>query len=85
MQFEGAVVQEQGVTFGIVIVKSAVLNNPAQRADMVRFGQQAWGAMPIILMTEDGQGVPTYWGRQDIVQFLANVPIEAIPWSRYSI
>ena len=69
MNFEGAVIKEKGVTFGIVIVKSHVLNSPWERTDAAQFGVSAFGRMPIVLMSQDRRGVPTYWGRRDIVAF----------------
>jgi hypothetical protein len=85
MTFEGAVVREQGVTFGIVIVRSSVLNNPSSRDEMTTFGRQVFGAMPIVLMAQDSRGTPRYWGRPDIVRFLSNIYVEQIPWKRYSL
>ncbi len=85
MQFEGAMITEQGVTFGIVIVKPNVLNNPQEQAGARALGTQAFGPVPIVLMAQDGRGVPTFQGRLDIVQFLSNVFVEQIPWQRYTL
>lgn len=85
MKFQGALIKEQGVTFGIVIVKSYVLNNPAQAEEMRRFGTKAFGPVPIILMAQNSRGIPTYSGRQDIVKYLAKVPLRAIPWREYTL
>ena len=41
--------------------------------------------MPVVLMAQDGQGRPTYFGRRDLSQFMANVPLQAVPWKRYTI
>jgi hypothetical protein len=46
---------------------------------------QAFGPIPIVLMAQDGRGVPTYQGRPDIVRFLSNVFVEQIPWQRYTL
>ena len=85
MQFEGAVIKEQGQTFGVLIVKPNVLSSTSDQAAMRQLGTRAFGSMPIVLMAQDSRGVPTYQGRPDIVQFLANVFIEQIPWKRYSL
>lgn len=85
MTFQGAVVREQGVTFGIIVVKSYVLNSPSDREDEIRFGLRAFGPIPIILMAQDSNGRPTYYGRKDIANFLANVHMEQIPWKEYTI
>ena len=76
MRFQGAVIKEQGITFGIVVVKPSVLQTPSSQANMQRFGVQAFGIMPIVLMAQNARGVPTYWGRKDVVNFLSRVPMQ---------
>jgi hypothetical protein len=85
MQFEGAKVTEQGITFGIVIVKPQVLHSSQELAGARALGTQAFGPVPIVLMAQDSGGVPTYQGRTDIVRFLSNVFVEQIPWQRYTL
>jgi hypothetical protein len=85
VQFEGAKVTEQGVTFGIVIVKPHVLSSTPDRAGARSLGIRAFGRIPIILMTQDSRGVPTYQGRRDIVRFLSKIAFQRIPWKKYSL
>jgi hypothetical protein len=85
MNFEGAVVKEQGVTFGVLVVKPHVLNDPTRRAEMRSFGVKAWGRMPIVLMAQDARKVATYQGRPDLAGFLAKLQISQIPWKRWTI
>ena len=84
-QFEGAKITEQGVTFGIVIVKPHVLHSSQEQLGARTLGVQAFGPIPIVLMVQDGRGVPTYQGRPDIVRFLSNIFMEQIPWQRYTL
>jgi hypothetical protein len=85
MEFEGAKITEQGVTFGIVIVKHHVLNSTQEQTRARALGTQAFGPIPIVLMAQDGRGVPTYQGRPDIVRFLTSIFVEQIPWQRYTL
>ncbi|NMM52128.1 hypothetical protein [Paenibacillus aquistagni] len=85
MQFEGAVIKEQGVTFAIIVVKYQVLNTPSRRSEIQAFGVRTFGQMPIVLMAQDSSGIPKYYGRPDIVRFLANVHPSRIPWHTYTI
>jgi hypothetical protein len=84
-QFEGAKITEQGITFGIVIVKPHVLQSSHEQIGARTLGIQAFGSVPIVLMAQDGRGVPIYQGRRDIVRFLSNVFVEQIPWQRYTL
>jgi len=84
MQFEGALIKEQGITFAIVVVKPHVLNSTIE-CDSARCGfMSVFPGVPIILMAQDSRGVPTYQGRTDIVRFLSKVSPARIPWKRYS-
>jgi len=85
MDFDGAKITEQSVTFGIIIVKPHVLNSQMEQAGVRALGTQAFGPIPIVLMAQDSRGVPTYNGRPDIVRFLSNIFVEQIPWQHYSL
>ncbi len=84
MRFQGAKITEQGITFGIVIVKESVLRDSQATTQMQGFGKRAFGSIPIVLMAQDHRGTPTYKGRKDIVNFLANIRPERIPYSEWS-
>ena len=85
MTIEGAVIKEQGVTFGVVIVKSHALQNHGAADDLIVAYQGVLGVAPVVLMAQDSRGTPTYYGRQDIVAFMAKLHISQIPWKRYTI
>lgn len=84
MKIQGAVIKEQGVTFAVVVVKRHILNNQASARQAAASFAPLFPGVPVVLMAQDSRGVPTYLGRQDIVRFLANVPIQAIPWKEYT-
>ncbi|HEX5736121.1 MAG TPA: hypothetical protein VF131_25055 [Blastocatellia bacterium] len=85
MTFQGAVIKEQGITFAIVVVKRHVLDSTSAANEAIRSFYPAFGGVPVVLMAQDSRGVPSYYGRRDIVNFLANVPLSAIPWKQYSL
>jgi len=83
MKFQGALIKEQGIAFGIAIVKKSVLHSTDRDQVRLQFAR-IFGA-PTVLMTQDPRGIPEYYGRQDIVNFLANVSKAAIPWREYCL
>jgi hypothetical protein len=83
-RLHGAVIKEQGVTFAIVIVKSHILQSQAESQQAAYAFSDFFPGMPIILMAQDSRGIPTYWGRNDIVAFLASVDPARIPWKEYT-
>jgi hypothetical protein len=80
-----ALVHEQGVDFAVVVVKSSVLSGPRSTQDefvatfSIEFG------CPAVLMAQDSRGVPKYYGRRDIVNFLANIFPEQLPWREFTL
>lgn len=84
LQITGSVVKEQGVTFAVVAVKGYVLNFNNNANDLINCLKYYFPGIPIVLMAQDYNGTPTYYGRRDIVNFLANIPFEWIPWKKYT-
>jgi hypothetical protein len=85
MQFEGAVIREQGVTFAVVVVRKTVVDHRSEADRAVRAFSGAFPGLPVVLMAQDGRGSPTYYGRPDLSRFLANTPLGAIPWRHYTL
>ncbi len=84
IKLQGAVIKEQGVTFAITVVKRHILNSQMQCQQAVQSFQPLFPGMPIVLMGQDFRGTPTYWGRNDIVNFLRKVHPSRIPWQEYT-
>ncbi len=86
MQFEGALINEQGQQFAITVVKGSVKagGDRALREAQASFAP-VFPGVPIILMWQDARGIPEYYGRKDIVHFLAQIDPARIPWQRYTV
>ena len=85
MRFQGALIREQGVTFAIAVVKKHVLDNKSQAEETIAAFRPIFGNVPIVLMAQDSRGVPTYYGRKDIANFMARVPLHTVPWKEYTV
>ncbi len=85
MNVDAALVRERGVTFVVVVVQKNVVHSPTTRTDTAAGFASYWPDVPVVLMAQDASGVPEYWGRDDIVRFLASVPIESLPWRTWTI
>lgn len=84
MQFDGALVKEQEVSFAVVVVKKHIIQNSISAKETAVAFQPYFPGVPIILMAQDSRGIPTYYGRKDIVNFLSHIHPSRIPWKRYS-
>jgi hypothetical protein len=85
MRFQGAVIKEQGITFAVVVVKKHVVDNRFEANRAVNSFSPVFPGIPVVLMAQDSMGTPTYFGRKDIANFMANVPLHAVPWKEYSV
>lgn len=84
MKVQGAVINEQGLTFAIVVVKKHIVDSQSLSKDAINSFASLFPNMPITLMAQDSRGTPHYRGRNDIVKFLANVNPSRIPWKEYT-
>jgi hypothetical protein len=84
MQVTGAVIREQGITFAVVIVKPHVIHDTQQAQSAIAEFTPIFRT-PVVLMAQEGGGRPRYYGRKDIAQFMSRVPLQAIPWKKYTI
>ena len=85
MKIQGAVIIEQGVTFAIIVVNQTVTNYTTRAVQVRAYLSQFFPNMPIILMSQDKNGTPHYYGRKDIVEFLRSIRLDQIPWKFYNI
>ena len=85
MKIQGAVIIEQGVTFAIIVVNRTVTNYTSRAIRVRNHLAQYFRNMPIILMSQDSNGTPHYYGRKDIVKFLQSIRLDQIPWKEYHI
>ena len=81
--FDGAVIKEQGVVFGVVAARRGI--SSSERIALINGASRLFGGIPVVAMEQDHRGVPTYYGRRDLVNFLASIPLEAIPWRTYTV
>jgi hypothetical protein len=84
VKIPAAVVREQQTTFAVVVVKQSAMQPHNRDATQQSF-QPFFPGLPLVLMSQDHSGVPTYWGRKDISRFLASVDSARLPWSEYRV
>jgi hypothetical protein len=84
MTFDAALVREQGQTFAVVVVRQGIIDNTSEANSAQASFAQAFDYVPIILMEQGFRGRPRYYGRPDIVRFLANFDFRRLPWKKWS-
>ena len=80
MKVHVASVCEQGFEFAVVVVRPSVMSGlRRERDDAVRAYSGEFG-VPAVLMIQNSRGTPTYYGRPDLVQLLADRCADRLPW-----
>ncbi len=85
MKVQGAAISLEGVNFAVVTVGMDLVKNPGEADMAIETIQPAFGGVPVVLMAQNEQGSPTYYGDEDLVRSLAGVPIDKMPWKEYSV
>jgi len=83
MKITAALVKEQSVSFAVITVKGWALNS-SERDGTANSYRACFPGFNIILMSQDSSGRAKFYGRQDIVRFLQNVPTHALPWKEFT-
>ena len=83
MEMIGSVVEEQGVTFAIVLVKRWAEQTDSEAGKTRQVFQAYFPGLPLILASQAADGTFEYQGRPDIVRFLAATDLSRIPWKKY--
>lgn len=76
-----ALVREQGINFGVVVVKDHAIDNPSERDELCRWWALHLGC-PIALM---GERQRRTYGRRDIVNWLASIDPSRLPWRQMTV
>lgn len=76
-----ALVQEQGIKFGVVVVQDHIIDNPTERDNLRRWWAIHLGC-PIALL---GARRHQTYGRHDIVRWLATINPSRLPWRHMTV
>jgi hypothetical protein len=83
--FRGARIKGRGVNCAIVIVPGAVITDEIEADRIITAFQNQVCQGAVVLMAQDLQGTPTFYGRADIVRFLERTVVSNIRWTEYAI
>lgn len=85
MTVDAALVEEQGVTFAVVCVRNGIVTNPIKANETIAGLMPHFGFVPVVLMEQDPRGRATYYGRPDIVDFLAQISVSRLPRRKWHL
>jgi hypothetical protein len=85
--FQGATITRPGLRPKVAIVQSDAATDNVQADRLITALQnRMFGATTaVVLMAQDPQFGPVYYGRADVVRSLENVDVTTITWAEYTL
>lgn len=85
MEVQAAAISVQGNNFVIVLVGMEMVNNAGEADMAIDTLQPKFGNVPVILMAQREDATPVYYGDQNLVSMLGDIPVDDMPWKEYPI
>jgi hypothetical protein len=85
MEVQAAAISLKDHKFVIVLVSMDMVTNSGEADMAIDTLEPKFGKVPVILMAQREDTSPVYYGDQDLVQALQDVPVEEMPWKTYAI
>ena len=73
-----------GTKFMVVLVGLTTASGPGESDLLIEGMQQRFG-VPVVLMGQEEDGPPVYYGDQDLKELLAAVPVDRMPRKGYAL
>jgi hypothetical protein len=80
---QAAAISLQVKNFAVVLAQLDLIHNPGEADLAIDTLQPKFGGVPVILMAQKEDGTPVYYGEQDLVQLLEDLPVDKMPWKEY--
>ena len=85
VKMQAAAISLRGHRF-VVVVSPLTLVASSGEADMAIDDLQPYfGGVPVVLMAQKDDGSPCYYGDSQLVELLAGIPIDKMPWKEYPV
>jgi len=82
---QAAAISLEGMRFVVVLVRMDVLQSPGEAGMVIDALAPSFGGVPIVLMAQDDDGSPRYYGDAALLALLEGVPVERLPWQDYPV
>lgn len=79
-----AAISMAGMKFVVVVVDLTTASGPGE-ADLVVADMQSRFGVPVVLMGQEEDGTPVYYGSEDLKDRVAAVPVDQMPWKEYTL
>jgi hypothetical protein len=84
--FQGARINGGRRSRELAIVKTDALSDNVKAEGLITaLKNQLFGNTRVVLMTQDCEFGPVFYGRADLVRFLETLDVSQIPWAEYTV
>lgn len=83
MKVQAAAISLLGRKFAVVLAQLDLIHNSGEADMAIDTLQPKFGGVPVVLMAQKEDGTPVYYGDQDLVRSLEDLPIDKMPWKEY--
>ena len=84
-EVQAAAVSMQGRRMLVVLVPLDVVRSAGEADMLIADLRPRLGNVELLLMGQEGDGTPNYYGDAALVDLLADVPIDKMPWKAYPL
>lgn len=85
MEIQAAAISLQGNQFVVVAGRMDLVKSSGEADMAIEELEPKFGGVPVVLMAQKDDGSPVYYGDSNLVELLADVPIDQMPWKEYSV
>ncbi|MBT8074835.1 MAG: hypothetical protein KJN61_00070 [Gammaproteobacteria bacterium] len=85
MDVQAAAISLKNNNFVVVLVNMDMVTNSGEADMAIDALEPKFGQVPVVLMAQREDTSPVYYGNQDLVEALRDVPIDEMPWKSYSV
>lgn len=80
---QAAAIALQGRRFLVVLTALSVVQSPGEADMLVADLRGRFGGVDVVLMGQDDDGTPHYHGPAELLDLLADLPVDQMPWKVY--
>jgi len=85
MEVQAAAISLKGRQFVIVLVGIDMVTSAGEADMAIDTLEPKFGNATVVLMAQREDATPVYYGDQDLVAALGDIPVDRMPWKTYSI
>jgi hypothetical protein len=85
MKVQAAAISLRGHQFVVVVSQMTLVASPGEADMAIDDLRPYFGGVPVVLMAQKDDGSPSYYGESELVELLAGIPIDKMPWKEYPV